>query len=135
MDDKVRKFVKRGKDITSGVNKISVPPSVQLDRIMNQVERIQKLAYVPQADKDEGISMLWSFYNKVQDKLLDRRYTQDETWQNAKHGNKGDPVPGAYSPRNNHEVDFSTYGDAFEGVIDSALMPDGRTKIKNSGDL
>ena len=44
MDDKVRKFVKRGKDITSGVNKISVPPSVQLDRIMNQVERIQKFA-------------------------------------------------------------------------------------------
>lgn len=135
MDDKVRKFVKRGKDITSGVNKVSVPPSVQLDRIMNQVERIQKLAYVSQSDKDKGIALLWSYYNKVQDKLLDKRYTQDETWQNAKHGNTGDPVPGAYSSRNNHEVDFSTYGDAFEGVIDSAQMPDSRTKIKNSGDL
>jgi hypothetical protein len=135
MDDKVKQFVKRGKDIISGVNKISVPPSVQLDRIMNQVERIQKLAYVSQADKDAGTSLLWNYYNKVQDKILDKRYTQDETWQNAKHGNINSPVPGAYSPRNNHEVDFSTYGDAFEGVIDSSLMPDGRTKIKNSGDL
>jgi hypothetical protein len=131
----IKRFVKRGKDITSGVNKISVPPAVQLDRIMNQVERIQKLEYVTEVEKNEGIRLLWAMYNKVQLKLLDKRYTADETWGNAKHGNANSPVPGQYSPKNNEEVDFSTYGDSFEGVIDSTLMPDARTKIKNSGDL
>ncbi len=131
----IKRFVKRGKDITSGTNRISVPPAVQLDRIMNQVERIQKLEYVTEVEKNEGIKLLWEMYNKVQLKLLDKRYTDDETWGNAKHGNDNSPAPGVWSAKNNQEVDFSTYGDSFEALIDSTLMPDNRTKIKNSGDL
>ena len=131
----IKRFVKRGKDITSGVNKISVPPALQLDRIMNQVERIQKLEYVTEVEKNEGIRLLWEMYNKVQLKLLDKRYTDDETWGNAKHGNDNSPAPGVWSAKNNKEVDFSTYGDSFEALIDSTLMPDNRTKVKNSGDL
>lgn len=130
----IKRFVKRGKDITSGVNKVSVPPAVQLDRIMNQVERIQKLEYVTEVEKNAGIKLLWEMYNKVQLKLLDKRYTADETWGNAKHGNKNSPVPGQYHSRNNEEVDFSTYGDIFEDLIDSTLMPDASTKVRGSGD-
>ena len=132
MDHRIAKFIKRGKDMATGANTISIPPSVRMHRIMDQIERIQKLGYLSDEDKNFGLDALWKYYHKVQKTISDKYYTGDESWNNAKKGNDGSPEVGIWSHKNNHEVDFQTYGDTFEDLIDSTLMPDGRTKPKTS---
>ena len=132
IDHRVEKFVKRGRDMVHSANAVSMPPSARMETILKQIDRLQKLAYLPQKDRDIGLKQLWAYYKNVQDFIDHKSYTQDESWGNAKKGHSDSPEPGVWSTKNNQEVDFQTYGDVFEDLIDATIMPDGRTKVKTS---
>ena len=87
MDHMVQKFVTTAKNVTSYKNMVNMPPNQILTYLMDQAERITKLAYVSQADKDEGLDIIWKLYEKVQKKVLNS--TEDESWGNAKSNGKG----------------------------------------------
>ena len=125
MNHTIEKFVKTagmyvGKKATG-----KMPPAVQLDRILDKIERITKLAYVTDAEKKEGLDILWDMYAKVQKTIAKSKYTEDESWGNAKK----DQETGWWGREFNTEVNHSTYGEAFTDVIDSAQMPSPTTKV------
>ncbi len=127
MDDKITKFVNRAKMYVGGKATGNMPPAQQMEYLMDCVDRIQKLAFVSDADRQYGLETVWGMYAKVQKLVDSKHYTEDESWGNAKF-KKGI----GWSRANNEEVDFSTHGDNFEDLIDSTLVPDGRTKVKQS---
>lgn len=127
MDNKITKFVNRAKMYAGSKATGNMPPAQQMEYLMDCAERIQKLAYVSEFEKQAGLDIIWNLYGKVQEVVAKKHYTEDESWGNAKF-KKGV----GWSRANNDEVDFSTHGDNFESLIDSTLVPDGRTKVKQS---
>ena len=101
---------------------VNMPPNQILTYLMDQAERITKLAYVSQVEKDEGLDIIWKLYEKVQKKVLNT--TEDESWGNAKSNGKG-----VWSRLNNQEVDAISFGNEFEAIIDSAQVPNPTTKV------
>ena len=100
-----------------------MPPSMQLQYIMDKAERITKLAYVTEAEKKEGLDIIWDLYARVQKTIMKKNYTGDESWNNAKSNGK------EWSADHNSDINFSTYGDAFTDIIDSAQMPNPTKKV------
>ena len=127
MDDKITKFINRAKTYVGGKATGNMPPAQQMTYLMDCIERIQKLAFVSDSDRKHGLDTVWSLYSKVQNIVDGKHYTDDESWGNAKFKNGV-----GWSRDNNDEVNFSTHGDNFEDLIDSTLVPDGRTKVKQS---
>ena len=131
MNEKIQKFVNTAGMYVGKKARGKIPPAVQLDRILNQIERITKLAYVSELEKQEGLNILWGMYTKVQSTIDKSNYTEDESWGNAKK----DQDTGWWGREFNTEVNYSTFGDSFEEVIDASLVDDARTKPKfGSGD-
>jgi len=123
MNHIVEKFVKQAKSYANHKSMYKMPPSMQLQYIMDKAERITKLAYVTEAEKKEGLDIIWDLYARVQKTIMKKNYTGDESWNNAKSNGK------EWSADHNHDVNFSTYGDAFTDVIDSAQMPNPTKKV------
>ena len=124
MNEKVQKFVKTAGMYVGKKAIGKMPPAVQLDRILNQIERITKLAYVTEAEKQEGLVILWDMYSKVQKYIDSNKYTGDESWGNA----SADQETGWWGSEFNTEVNYTSYGDAFDDVIDASLVDDARVK-------
>lgn len=131
MNEKVQKFVNTAGMYVGKKAIGKVPPAVQLDRILNQIERITKLAYVTDSEKQEGLDILWEMYAKVQRFIDNSKYTEDESWGNA----AADQKTGWWGREFNTEINYTTHGDSFDDIIDSSLVDDSRTKPKfGSGD-
>lgn len=122
MNHMVQKFVTTAKNVTSYKNMVNMPPNQILTYLMDQAERITKLAYVSKVEKDEGLNIIWKLYEKVQKRILNT--TEDESWGNAKSNGKG-----VWSRLNNQEVDAVSFGNEFEAIIDSAQVPNPTTKV------
>ena len=122
MNEKVQKFVTQAKSYANKQSMHKMPPNMQLKYITDKAERITKLAYITEAEKQEGLDVIWKLYEKVQKLIMKRSYTGDESWHNAKSNGK------EWSADHNHDVNFSTYGDAFDDVIDASLVDDARVK-------
>ena len=124
MNHIVEKFVKTAGMYVGKKANGKMPPAVQLDRILDKIERITKLD-ITDAEKKEGLDILWDMYTKVQKPLSKSNYTQDESWGNAKK----DQETGWWGREYNTEVNQTTYGEAFTDVIDSAQAHNPTTKV------
>ena len=134
MHYRVKKFVTIARNYAgnfenSGMSRWSknhMPPSEIMRYLTNAVERINNLVDATDAEKKEGTDIIWNLYKLVQDYAA--KYTSDDTWNNSvkKDGN--------WSPNNNKEVSFTTYGDSFDAVIDNAVMPNPTTKVRRYDD-
>ncbi len=109
MNEKIQKFVNTAGMYVGKKARGKIPPAVQLDRILNQIERITKLAYVSELEKQEGLNILWGMYTKVQSTIDKSNYTEDESWGNAK------VLEGTKDKFTNEPISY--YGDAFESKI------------------
>jgi hypothetical protein len=123
MNHTIEKFVSQAKSYANHKSMHKMPPHMQLQYIMDKAERINKLAYVTDAEKQEGLDIIWALYSKVQKIIMKKGYTGDESWHNAKSNGK------EWNADHNSDINFSTYGDAFTDIIDSAQMPNPTKKV------
>ena len=139
-NDKLVKFVKTAKSYMSNKSVKNIPESKRFEYIMNVAERIQKLAYVNEAEKEEALETVWGFYEKALKAFATKsKYSTtavDETWGGAARGT-GD-LSNSYTIANSTGgYTVNSYGNELEDVVGAEMYGDksrGVTSIKRNKD-
>lgn len=139
-DAKLIKFMKTARSYLSTKNMKNMPESKIFDNILNMAERIQKLAYVNEDERNEALEAIWSYYEKVLNsynkKVKYSKTAVDETWAGAERSTS--PNENSYKIANStggYEVSY--FGNELEDVVGAEMYGDkakGITSIKKDRD-
>ena len=139
-DTKLIKFVKTASTYMSSKSVKNIPEDKRFEYFMNMAERIQKLAYVDEAERKEALDTVWGFYEKAL-KMFNKKakYSAtavDETWGGASRGT-GDEANSYKISNSTGGYTVNSYGNELEDIVGAEMYGDkskGITSIKKDRD-